>query len=147
MVRLSVSLPWVNDAKYRQETRRENARRQAAEFDAADYELSLREELRRLTAGIDASRREALLYRDEIIPRSVQALASAEASWAANRALFLDVLEARRMLVDARLTYARAVTEQYRLLTELVLCCGLGDLEALEMIGAQPEVSPPSVKP
>lgn len=137
MVRLSVSLPWLNDGKYRHDIRRDTARRQAAEFDAADYELAVREEVRRLTVGLDAARREAFLYRDEILPRSIQALASAEASWAANRAMFLDVMDARRLLVEARLTHARAVADQYRLLADLVLCCGLGDLGALEMIGAQ----------
>ena len=39
----------------------------------------------------------------------------------------------------SRLMYARAVSEQYEMLSDLVLCCGLGDLEALQMIGAQPE--------
>jgi hypothetical protein len=43
------------------------------------------------------------------------------------------------MLLDARLVEARAVAEQYQMLSELVLCCGLADLEALEMIGAQPD--------
>ena len=88
---------------------------------------------------IDAARREALLYRDEIIPRSQSALDSARTGWESGRSTFRDVLEARRMLLEGRLMQARAVAEQYQMLSELVLCCGLGDLEALEMIGAQPE--------
>ncbi len=136
MVTLSVSLPWVNRGKYREDVHRESARRTAAEFDLADRELAVREEVRRLTVSIDAARREALLYRDRIIPRAEQALESAQAAWLANRAMFLDVLESRRMLVEGRLGYARAVSEQYQLLSELVLCCGLGDLEALLIIGA-----------
>jgi len=47
------------------------------------------------------------------------------------------------MLLEGRLMHARAVAEQYQMLSDLVLCCGLGDLEALEMIGAQPEASQP----
>lgn len=137
MVTLSISLPWINDGKYRQDVRREAARRDAAEFDVTDQELAVREEVRRLTVGIDAARREAVLYRDQIIPRSEQALASAQASWMANRAMFLDVMESRRMLIEARLMYARAVSEQYQMLSELVLCCGLGDLEALLMLDAE----------
>ena len=42
------------------------------------------------------------------------------------------------MLLEGRLMYARAVSEQYQMLSELVLCCGIGDLEALQMIGAAP---------
>jgi outer membrane protein TolC len=87
---------------------------------------------------LDAARREALLYRDEILPRLEQALASTQAAWSANRGMFLEALEARRALIDARLTLARATAEQYRVLSELVLCCGLGDLEALYRFGAAP---------
>lgn len=136
MLTVSITLPWLNDGKYRQDVRRETARRQAAELDAADYELQVRQEIRRLTFEIDAARREALLYGNEIAPRSEQALASAQASWMANRAQFLDVMEARRMLIEAKLMQARAVSEQYQALAELLLCCGLGDLDALEVADA-----------
>jgi hypothetical protein len=53
--------------------------------------------------------------------------------WRTGRSIFHEVLEARRLLLDGRLMYARAVAEQYRALAELVLCCGLGDLEAVEL--------------
>jgi hypothetical protein len=38
------------------------------------------------------------------------------------------------------LMHARAVAEQYQMLSELVLCCGLGDLEALQMLSEEPDV-------
>ena len=41
------------------------------------------------------------------------------------------------MLLEGKLMYARAVAEQYEMLSELVLCCGLGDLEALQMLNNQ----------
>jgi hypothetical protein len=50
--------------------------------------------------------------------------------------MFLDVLEARRMLLEARLMSTRAVAEQWQMLSELVLCCGLADMEALQMFDA-----------
>lgn len=136
---LSFNLPVFNTSKYRADIRRDEARLRTTELDAADYELSLREEVHALTVKIDAARREALVYRDEIIPRSDSALNSARASWEAGRGSFRDVLDARRMLLEGRLMYARAVSEQYQMLSELVLCCGLGDLEALQMIGALPD--------
>jgi IS5 family transposase len=49
--------------------------------------------------------------------------------------MFREVLEQRRALVETRLMYARAVAEQYRMMSDLVLCCGLGDFESLRMIG------------
>lgn len=132
-VMLSFSLPFFNRGRYRADIAREEAKRKAAEFDVADMELAVREEVHGLTVKIDAARREALLYRDEIIPRSEQALAAAQSAWQNGNGMFLDVLEARRMLLEARLMSARAVAEQWQMLSELVLCCGLADLEALQM--------------
>jgi len=143
MVTLNLNVPWGNAAKYRRDTEREQANLQARELDMADYALSVREEARKLALAVEGVRHEALAYRDEIIPPSEQALASAQAAWSANRGLFYDVLETRRALIEARLMYARAVAEQYQMLADLVLCCGLGDLEALQRIGAQPQAEPP----
>jgi len=144
---LSFNLPVFNTRKYRSDVRRDEARLRATELDATDYELSLREEIHALTVKIDAARREALTYRDDIIPRSDSALSSARASWESGRGSFRDVLDARRMLLEGRLMYARAVSEQYQMLSELVLCCGLGDLEALQMIGAVPDVETGKANP
>jgi outer membrane protein, heavy metal efflux system len=140
MMILSMNLPWVNSRKYRNEVERDQAKLQAAEFDRADYELTVREEVHHLAVKIDAARREALLYRDEVVPRSASALESAQFGWEATRNTFRDLLEARRMLLEGRLMHARAVAEQYQMLSELVLCCGLGDLEALQMLSEEPDV-------
>jgi outer membrane protein TolC len=148
---LKLNLPWFNSGKYKQEVRKNEALKHATELELADYQLDLRQDIHKLTVQIDAARREALLYRDQIIPRSETALASARSSWESGRATFRDVLDARRMLLEGRLMYARAVEEQYVMLSELVLCCGLGDLEALFMLypnlNAQDSDAKPSSKP
>jgi cobalt-zinc-cadmium efflux system outer membrane protein len=136
---LSMGLPWFNAGKYRSEVARDQAKLKAAELDLTDYEFSVREDVHHMAVKIDAARREATLYRDEIIPRSDAALESARSGWESNRSSFRDVLDARRMWVDGQLMYARALAEQYQMLSELVLCCGLGDLGALQMIDALPE--------
>ena len=143
---LGFSVPLGNAGKYRADIRREDEKRKATEFDAKDYQQSIREEIHLLTVKIDAARREALLYRDQNIPRSEQALASARAMLESGGEL-RDALDARRMLLEGRLMYARAVAEQYEMLSELVLCCGLGDLEALQMLNAQPESQNGGTKP
>ena len=126
--------------KYNADVRREKSKLKAAELDVADMALSAREEVHALTVKIDAARREALLYRGEILPRSETALDSARANWESGKLMLRDVLDARRMLLDARLMSVRAVAEQYEMLSELVLCCGLGDLEALQMIGVETDL-------
>ncbi len=143
---LNFNLPLFNRSKYRAEIRRDVAKLKATEAEAADYLLSVREEIHNLTVKIDAARREAVVYRDEIIPRSETAIASARAAWETGRGMLRDVLDARRMLVEARLMYARAVSEQYQMLSELVLCCGLGDLEALQMLNTQTETPNGGIK-
>ncbi|MEK7684117.1 MAG: TolC family protein [Verrucomicrobiota bacterium] len=147
MFTVTFNLPWVNAQKYRHDIERDDARLRAAQLEVADYELFVPTEARRLTVQIDAARREALLYRDEIIPRSELALASAHSAWTANRGLFLDMMETRRMLLEARLGYARAVAQQYQMLSELALCCGVADLEALQMLGVQPDPDAPVNNP
>lgn len=137
MLVLSVNLPWGNRDKYRADIRREEARRRAAELELTDWQAEARLEVHHLTVEIDAARREALLYRDEIIPRSEQALTSARAAWETGQRPLREVLETRRMWLEAHLNYARALAEQYSRLADLVLCCGLGDFEALQMIGAE----------
>ena len=140
------SIPLGNAPKYHAAIRREESKRQAAEFDAKDYEQSIREEVHALTVKISAARREALLYRNQIIPRSEQALASARSMFQSGGAL-RDVLDTRRMLLEGKLMYARAVAEQYEMLSELVLCCGLGDLETLQMLNPKPESQSEGAKP
>jgi outer membrane protein TolC len=144
---LRLSLPWFNRDGYRGDLQREEALARAAELDAADYGADLLKDVHGLTVKIAAARREALVYRDEIIPRSETAIESARAAWESGRGMFRDLLDARRMLIEARLMFAQSVAEQYRMLSELVLCCGLGDLEALQMIGAKTELQNGGTKP
>ena len=131
MFTVSLSLPWLNRGKYRSDLARDEARLKAVELEVADYQLSVSEEVHHLTVSIDAARREVLLYRDEILPRSQQALENAHANWTANRAMFNDVMEARRMLLEAQSMHARSLAEQHQLLADLALLCGAGDLQAI----------------
>ncbi len=140
----SVNLPWGNAGRYRSDIARDTARLQATQLGLTDYELSVQQEVHQLTVRIDAARREALLYREQIIPRSEQALASARAAWENGRSPFRDLLDARRMLLDAHLMHARAVAGQYQQMSELVQACGLDSLEALETLTAPSE---PTTKP
>lgn len=139
---LKMSVPLFNRGKYNAAVRREEARVQEIDYKIEDMIYQSRTEVHHLVALIDNARREALLYRDEIIPRSEQALRSAEAAWQSSRDAFRDVLDARRMLLDARTMYAKAVAEQYMAISELILCCGIGDLEALEMLTKTGETNP-----
>jgi outer membrane protein TolC len=139
MLFVGLNLPWLNHKKYRSDYQRDLEKVSAAQLDAAYYELSVQDEIFKLITEIDAARRQALLYRDDIIPRQELAVSTARAAWEANRGMLIDVLESRRLLQEARMMFGRAVAEQYQAMSRLVLCCGLGELGALEMIGALPD--------
>jgi outer membrane protein, heavy metal efflux system len=134
MVFLGMSVPWFNASKYRSEIRRDAQKVRQMEFELADYELALQEEIHDLTVKANAFRRRALLYRDEIVPRTRSALESTRAMWESGKASYDELLSTRRVLLDAQLKYHRSVADQYVALSELVLCCGLGDLGALDML-------------
>lgn len=138
MIFLKLSLPLGNWGKYKKAIERDLAMAKSADHEIEEYERGLYEELHGLVTQIDAARRNALLYRDALIPRARQALSSIEAQWRSSAGpdlpLFQEILEARRILLDSQLQYASAVTAQFELLAELILCCGLGDLDALQML-------------
>ena len=136
MVTVSLSLPWFNRVNYRRDLARDREKLRAAEEDQADAAVSLRNEVHHLTVEAEAARREALLYRDDVLPRSGQALAAAHASWSGGRGMMNDVLEAHRMLVEAKLMLARATAEQWSMLSDLAYVCGVPDAAALNAASA-----------
>ena len=138
MFTLRVSLPWFNRANYRRDQQRDRARLGAAIEEQSAMILDVQNEIHHLTVEIAAAHREAVALRDEVIPRAEQAFAAAHAGWSNGRGMLNDVLEARRMILDSRRMLARAITEEWSAMSELVLCCGLGDLEALEMLARKP---------
>ena len=146
---LRLRIPWFNSDKYEAAIDRDQARIQELANLLDDYHYELRAELHHLTSRAATARRNALLYRDEIIPRGETALDSALAAWQSNRDAFRDVLDARRLLLEARTQYYTAIAEQWQALADLVLCCGLGDLEALEMLNepSAESTSTPAVSP
>lgn len=145
MVTVNFTLPWLNAKRYDSDYARDRAKVRASEHDAADYALMVREELHHLIVELDAARRQALLYRDELIPLAEQTLSSAGAAWQNNLGLFQDVLDAHRMLVDHRLMLAQALAAQSRQIAELTLRVGAKDLAAFSRPvspGDQPMVMP-----
>ena len=137
---VSLNLPWFNRANYRRDLDRERAKLRAAEADHADAAVSVRNEVHHLVVETEAARREALLYRDDVSPRSGQALAAAHAAWSGGKGMMNDVLEARRMKVEAKLMLARAVAAQQDMLSDLSFICGVADITA-------PEAAPLSAGP
>ncbi|MCW5558774.1 MAG: TolC family protein [Verrucomicrobiae bacterium] len=131
MFTVSLNLPWFNRDRYRKDIERDTARLQAVNLDVRSRELELDEELYRFTTRIATARRTALAYREEILPRARAAESAAGAAWASGRGSLTDVLATRRARIETVLEEARAIADQWTALSELLLCCGLEELEAL----------------
>jgi outer membrane protein TolC len=142
MFKLSFPVPWVNSDKYRKDYLRDKQRQKAAEEERRDQVLMVREQLHHLTVEIEASRREALLYLDEVSIRAEQALSNRLVDWESGRGTFRDVLDARRMLLDSQLMAARAIAEQRQIIAELLLWTGLNSAEALIPLTTEPSLLP-----
>lgn len=138
---VNFTVPWFNGRRYDSDIRRDEAMVRASEREADDYTLTLRRELHRLTSDLDDARRQALLYRDKIIPLTEQTLTSARAAWENNLGLFQDVLDTHRMLLDNRLILAQSTAAQVSLLAELTLLTGVKDFAAFAP-SADPTQSP-----
>ncbi len=138
MFTVGLSLPWGNRPRYGADIKREQRKLEAAEYDVADMQIGLRDEINRLSLQIENARRESTLYRTDIIPRTQQALSGAESNWLNNRGTLRDLLEVRRMLIEGQAIEARALADQHSMLADLVLHCGLGELHESYREAAQP---------
>lgn len=137
MFTVSLNLPWWNAPKYRADLKRDEAKVRTVEAELADYELSVREEILRLTLATDAAYREAVLYRDEILQRVQQAMASHQLMWEGNRGPLRDILDGRRAYLDGQLMQDRAIVEEHQALVELAALCDLPDYFQLARLVAQ----------
>jgi len=142
MFTLRFSLPWFNRDKYRKDYARDIAKQKSAEQEREDQVLMVREELHHLSVEIEATRREALLYGNEISARATQALTSRLADWEAGRGMLRDVLDARRMSLESELMSARATAEEADMLAELLLWTGLESVESLAPLANEPSLLP-----
>lgn len=147
VVSAGISLPWGNRSRYAADIKREQLKAQATQLEIADMQLALREEIVRLAAQIENARREVWLYRDDITPRTELAVNAARINWLNNRGTLRDVLDTRRMWIEARAMEARALAEQHVMLSELAMHCGVEDLEQLAAKHTQPVPSPKGTKP
>ncbi len=147
MLSVSFSLPWWNAPKYRADLRRDQAKVRTVEAELADYEISVREEVLRLTLATDTAHREAVLYRDEILQRTQQAMASHLAMWEGNRGPLRDVLDGRRTFLEGQLAHDRAIAEQHLALADLAGLCDLPDYFQLGRLVSQFTAPTPHAHP
>jgi cobalt-zinc-cadmium efflux system outer membrane protein len=135
---VSFSLPWLNRDAYAKDWRRDQQMKRASDFAAADYALSVREELHHHVVNLDAARRRAVLFREQLVPLAEQTLSSAQSAWEHNLGPFQDILEAHRLLLADELAADQALTDQDAMLAEISLLTGSRDTAALVALAGDP---------
>ncbi len=127
MFGITVNLPWFNRANYRRDLRRDEARVLANRLEEADATSEARRSVHRIVADLAAARRIAVLYRDDILPRTKTTLAALEAAWTPGGSDLRDLLETRRQRVEANRLAVRATADYWNAIHELLLVCGTED--------------------
>jgi outer membrane protein, heavy metal efflux system len=107
-----ITLPWFNNSVYRANTDRARAQEVAAQRDYEALERRLRSEFIVAYTDAENAARQADTFAKEVIPRAQSAAQATENSWISAKATLLEVLEARRALLNARLEQRRSVAAQ-----------------------------------
>jgi len=122
-VGFSINLPlWRG--KYRAAPREARARLRASETKLRDREVSLDAEVRMALYAFRDAKRRIDLYRYTLIPKGQQSLSVTEAAFRADKASFLDLIDAQRTLLEFRLSYERALADHARALARLEALVG-----------------------
>ncbi len=98
--------------------------RRSAEGQLEAVKNQLRYEIQEGLLRFDTAGERGRLYRDVIIPQAEESLASSEAAYTTNRQGFLDLLDAERILFEARLSFHRQVADAWTALADLERAAG-----------------------
>lgn len=124
-----MTLPWFNNSVYRANTERARQQQAAAEKETEALARRLRGEAVAAHTEAETSARQAKTFSEEVIPRATKAVESTQNAWISSKASILEVLDARRSLLNSRLEERRSVAAHRA---------------ALEMLRS---IVPPSTKP
>ena len=109
LVGAKMTIPWFNNSVYRANTDRARQQQTAAEREYESLERRLRGEVIGAHTDAENAARQAATFTDEVMPRLEKATQATEGAWISSKATLLEVLEARRALLNARLEQRRFI--------------------------------------
>lgn len=113
MLAVRVTLPWFNRAVYRADLARAEDLRDATIHDLAAQQRELYSQL--ITLITEAQNNQATFesYADEVLPKTDKAVESIQSAWISAKSTLLDVLDARRTLIEAKQEQKRALASRH----------------------------------
>jgi len=122
-VTASINLP-INYGKYRAAEREARARYHAGVAQKTDRENNLLADLHLVLYGFRDAQRRIDLYQNALIPKAQQSLNVIQQAFIADKAQFLDMIDAVRTLLEFKLAYERAGVDRGQKLAEIEMLTG-----------------------
>jgi outer membrane protein TolC len=120
---ISVTLPIWRE-KYAAGVREAQLRHEAALKMRGDRENMLAADLKMAAFGLRDATRKIALYRDTLLPKARESLQSVEAAFRTGSANFVDLVDARRTLLEFQLMYERSLVDHAVRLAEIEMLVG-----------------------
>ncbi len=112
MLTLGMNLPWFNRSVYKADIARAESLRSAAQSDLAVEQRLLYTQITSMMTQAENNRRLAEAYTSEVLPKAEKTVETLQNAWVSSKATLLEVLEARRALLQARQEQKRALAAQ-----------------------------------
>jgi outer membrane protein TolC len=113
MFAVRVTLPWFNRSVYQADIERAENLRDATLGDLAAQQRELYTQL--ITLITEAQNNQELFdsYSEEVLPKTEKAVETTQNAWVSSKATLLEVLDARRLLLDAQAEQKRALASRH----------------------------------
>jgi outer membrane protein TolC len=112
---VAVSLPWLNDGKYRATQREADRRQEAATFDAASLRNRTAAEIRAVWQEITTTRQTLTLYREQLLPAVRQSTDNLRSGLITGKVSVAEFVAARRQQLEVELAIAASTADLHRL--------------------------------
>ncbi|MDI1310537.1 TolC family protein [Prosthecobacter sp.] len=109
MLNFKMTLPWFNRAAYKSDIARADKLHEAAQSDLAAQQRLLYSQLSAFITEARNGQQLVNAYVSEVIPKSEKTVETLQNAWISSKATLLEVLDARRALLEAHMEHERAL--------------------------------------
>lgn len=113
MFTLNVTIPWFNRSVYQADIARAEHLRESTLKDLAAQQRELYTQLTSLMTEAQNNRQLVRAYTYEVLPKTEKSVQTLESAWVSSKATLLDMLDARRALLEAQQEQHRYLAAQH----------------------------------
>jgi outer membrane protein TolC len=124
MFAVRITLPWFNRSVYKADVARAESLRDASRSDLAAQQRELYTQLTTLLTEAQNNQQVVKAYASEVLPKTEKAVETIQNAWVSSKATLLEVLDARRSLLEARQEQKRALAARHVAAQALIAITG-----------------------